>query len=189
MNQGTCSIEDCDRAPAARGWCSKHYQRWTAHGDPLGGRRRYSSFEESYQARTEWRGDCLVWTGSVTGKGYGRFAFGGETRSVHRYAWEKANGPIPPGMQIDHICWNKLCSNVEHLRLASNSQNKAYLRGATARSLTGVRNVSLTKGRYQVCVQRGKDRRYGGSFATLEEAAAAAHELRREMFGEFMGGS
>ena len=189
MNHRTCSVEDCDRPTMARGWCSKHWQRWKAHGDPLGGRRRYTSFEESYRARTEWRGDCLVWTGSVTGKGYGRFAFGGESKSVHRYAWERENGPIPEGMQVDHICWNKLCSNVEHLRLASSAQNKAYMPGATIRSVTGVRNVSIVKGKYQVSVQRGKDRRYGGSFATLEEAAAAAYELRREMFGEFMGGA
>ena len=188
MNQGTCSIEDCDRAPAARGWCSKHYQRWMAHGDPLGGRRRYTSFEEAFAARTEWRDGCLVWTGSTTGKGYGRFAFGGESKSVHRYAWERENGPIPEGMQVDHVCWNKLCANTAHLRLAENAENKSYMPGATARSRTGVRNVSRAKGRYQVAVQRGSDRRYGGSFKTLDAAAAAAQKLRTEMFGDFAGG-
>lgn len=30
-----CSIPDCDKPVCARGWCSKHYQRWHNHNDPL----------------------------------------------------------------------------------------------------------------------------------------------------------
>ena len=29
-----CSIENCRRHATARGWCSKHYQRWRKHGSP-----------------------------------------------------------------------------------------------------------------------------------------------------------
>lgn len=34
MSEGTpvCSIDGCDRAIRARGWCSLHYKRWRAHG-------------------------------------------------------------------------------------------------------------------------------------------------------------
>jgi hypothetical protein len=35
----TCSIEDCPRPVAARGWCTKHYCRWKSTGDPLGTRK------------------------------------------------------------------------------------------------------------------------------------------------------
>lgn len=31
---GVCSVEGCDHPSKTRGWCSKHYQRWRAHGDP-----------------------------------------------------------------------------------------------------------------------------------------------------------
>lgn len=41
----------------------------------------------------------------------------------HRVAWEHANGPIPAGMTIDHVCRNKPCINVDHLRLLTNSEN------------------------------------------------------------------
>jgi 5-methylcytosine-specific restriction endonuclease McrA len=30
-----CSIEDCEKAHRARGWCTMHYTRYLRHGDPL----------------------------------------------------------------------------------------------------------------------------------------------------------
>lgn len=36
MTKGTCSIESCGTPVLCRGWCSKHYARWRATGDPLG---------------------------------------------------------------------------------------------------------------------------------------------------------
>lgn len=35
MSQRLCSIEGCNRVHYGRGWCSMHYKRWKAHGDPL----------------------------------------------------------------------------------------------------------------------------------------------------------
>lgn len=29
-----CQIIDCEAPVLARGWCSRHYQRWARHGDP-----------------------------------------------------------------------------------------------------------------------------------------------------------
>lgn len=33
----TCSIQDCNRDAAVRGWCRMHYKRWSRLGDPLAG--------------------------------------------------------------------------------------------------------------------------------------------------------
>lgn len=35
-----CKIDGCDRVHLARGWCSRHYKRWSVHGDPLVGENR-----------------------------------------------------------------------------------------------------------------------------------------------------
>ena len=33
----------------------------------------------------------------------------------HIYSWEVINGPIPEGFEINHLCKNRACCNVEHL--------------------------------------------------------------------------
>ncbi len=63
--------------------------------------------------------DCIEWSGRRTDKGYGRL--GGLL--AHRIAWERANGPIPDGLTLDHICFNPPCVNVAHLRLMSLPDN------------------------------------------------------------------
>lgn len=32
-----CSIDGCGKPIAGRGWCRRHYDRWSRHGDPLAG--------------------------------------------------------------------------------------------------------------------------------------------------------
>lgn len=32
MGERTCTAEECESAPIARGWCGKHWQRWSRHG-------------------------------------------------------------------------------------------------------------------------------------------------------------
>jgi hypothetical protein len=53
--------------------------------------------------------------------GYARVPSGkrGVWLYAHRVAWEKANGPIPPGAHIHHICGTKACVNPDHLELKS----------------------------------------------------------------------
>lgn len=35
MAHAICSVDDCEGPEYIRGWCTKHYQRWRKHGDPL----------------------------------------------------------------------------------------------------------------------------------------------------------
>lgn len=70
-------------------------------------------------------GGCHNWTGALQSKSYGCF-YDTPTRKVwlaHGWAWTQKNGPIPSGMQVDHICDNPRCVNVEHLRLLTQKEN------------------------------------------------------------------
>ena len=168
--------------------CSKHYRRWRTHGDPRGGGRCYSAPEEAFAARTERRGECLVWTGSKDSGGYGHLKVNGAQTLAHRYAWERENGPVPDGMMIDHICHKRTCVNVDHLRLATVAQNSANRSGAR-----GFRKHNLPRGvypsgpKYMARVKRLGVSYYLGTYTTPEEASAVAVRARHDLFGDFAG--
>lgn len=70
---------------------------------------------------------CLLWAGARIPQGYGTITVNNRTQRVHRVAWELENGPIPPGLTIDHVydlgCRHKHCANVAHLELVTTQEN------------------------------------------------------------------
>lgn len=68
-------------------------------------------------------GNCFIWKKYLDKDGYGTFYFMKKNRRSHRVAYYFANGDIPHGMVIDHICKNRSCVNPEHLRCITKAQN------------------------------------------------------------------
>lgn len=135
--------------------------------------------------RTEWDGDCLIWSTRRESGTYGTIRVGGKQVMAHRFAWEVVNGPIPPEMVIDHLCHRPSCVNVAHLRLATNRQNTQNKRGANRSNKLGVRNVHQRKsGNYQVAVRDAHGKSHGTTHASLAEAIKQAERLRAELHGE-----
>lgn len=67
---------------------------------------------------------CWNWTGATQKPGYGRFVIErGRLSLAHRWAYEAMVGPIPEGMTIDHLCWNKVCVNPDHLEVVTREEN------------------------------------------------------------------
>ncbi|WP_372489607.1 HNH endonuclease signature motif containing protein [Prescottella equi] len=70
---------------------------------------------------------CHVSTYSVGSHGYAQIGWQqyGEriVTLAHRVAWIAEHGPIQPGFTVDHVCKNRKCVNVQHLRLLSNFEN------------------------------------------------------------------
>lgn len=44
---------------------------------------------------------------------------------LHRMVWEGYHGVVPDGYEVDHICRNRKCCNVNHLQLLTRSEHKA----------------------------------------------------------------
>ena len=75
-------------------------------------------------------GPCWEWTAHRDRRGYGRFAVGSQTdgsyRSAalaHRLAYETLVGPIPDGLEPDHLCRNQPCVNPGHLEPVTHAVN------------------------------------------------------------------
>lgn len=82
---------------------------------------------------------CWEWTGARGSDGYGHWTHGEKTVRVHRYAYEQLIGPIPSGMQIDHLCRNLKCVNPAHLEAVTKQENQR-------RGIKGVMTTRCPKG-------------------------------------------
>lgn len=88
-------------------------------------------YRVAQRAASRWVEDangCFVSTYSVASHGYAQIGWQSaeEGRGVtvaHRAAWVAARGDIPAGMTIDHLCKNRRCVRVSHLRLLTNLEN------------------------------------------------------------------
>lgn len=59
----------------------------------------------------------------LTRDGYARIWVDGKRRRAHRVAYELLVGPIPDGLQIDHLCKVRNCVNPEHLEPVTQAEN------------------------------------------------------------------
>jgi len=73
---------------------------------------------------------CWLWTGAVNSNGYAHFYVPNTpSRPVcaHAWIWQLFNGPVPSGLEIDHLCRVRRCVNPAHLETISHRLN--VLRG------------------------------------------------------------
>ena len=87
-------------------------------------------------------GKCIIWAGALTQDGYGKLSWNRKrSRLAHRAAWEEIHGPVPIGLELDHLCRVRACVNPDHLEAVTHREN--ILRGE---------GIAAQAARQQTCV-------------------------------------
>lgn len=85
--------------------------------------RNTVTFDQAYVlARIEVNAEgCWIWQGTTSSLGYSRSA--GGYSSVHQLAYALWKGPMPAGLEPDHLCKVRLCVNPDHLEAVTHRAN------------------------------------------------------------------
>lgn len=68
-------------------------------------------------------GECIEADGERTRLGYVRLWNRGNRVLAHVHAWERKFGPVPVGLELDHLCKNRSCCNPDHLEAVTHRVN------------------------------------------------------------------
>lgn len=81
-----------------------------------------------------WNGThCWEWLGADHGRGYGGFGIYGKHLLAYNWYWKLVNGDIPYGMELDHLCRNRLCVNPDHIETVTPYIN--FIRGQSPNAI------------------------------------------------------
>lgn len=101
-----------------------HAQKGWTKGVPLRFVRGHANRLDALRGyRVDSDTGCWVWQGHVGGCGYGRTVRDGRAVYVHRFMWELVHGRVPEGLELDHLCRNRLCMNPDHLEVVTHREN------------------------------------------------------------------
>ena len=74
-------------------------------------------------ARVRYDGDCWIWTGSISVRGYGVLTVDSVTLYAHRLAYRVGKGALIEGLVLDHLCRTPACVNPMHLEQVTSAVN------------------------------------------------------------------
>lgn len=117
---------------------------------------------------------CWIWLGSKR-KGYGRF----DGLQASRVAYELNIGPIPDGLEIDHLCNNRCCVNPAHLEAVTHQENvrRIFLRQPLCKNGLHARKAD-SSGNCPECFSESRKRaskRYRSKYPQRRKAYAKSY--------------
>lgn len=124
---------------------------------------------------------CWEWVGAVNpATGYGQTWENGVCLTPHRMMYQRTKGAIPEGLEIDHLCRNRLCCNPDHLEAVTARVNIA--RSNAPNAIVG--RTGLCKRGHEFTPENTYTRPNGGRLCRLcqrrPELRPRINELQRE---------
>jgi hypothetical protein len=127
-------ICECGSKDAVRATDLKHGRSTACRSctfSPLSNIDRFSEKWKVHPHRSlPGKGPCWEWiAGKAWNRGrpesgrYGRFYIDGKEMQAHRFSYEHYIGPIPEGLELDHLCEYKPCVNPLHLEAVLHIEN------------------------------------------------------------------
>lgn len=108
------------------GWTRGEPRRFVQGHAPRLNRSQFEPTDRGFDT------ECHIWCGTKNERGYGLAKWAGsDAHLAHRITWEIQNGPVPEGLELDHLCRQRDCVNPDHLEAVTHSENMK--RGAFAR--------------------------------------------------------
>lgn len=68
-------------------------------------------------------GECWLWTANTSPKGYGQIKVDGRLIGAHVVGYELTIGPVPEGLELDHLCRRTTCVRGAHLDPVTHAEN------------------------------------------------------------------
>lgn len=177
-----CRLEYCDRE-AKRGSLCPGHRTQRERGRPLTPIAS-RSLDHRLWSKVQKTDTCWLWTASLMSSGYGQINIDRRPHPAHRIAYELANGPIPEGLFLDHLCHVRRCVNPSHLRIVTNKENGEHRSGPPSNNKSGVLGVSWDSKAKKWYAKVGHHGRhyFVGLFDRIDEAEAAVIAKRLELF-------
>jgi hypothetical protein len=128
--------------------------------------------EDRFWSRVEKSDGCWIWTGPVTGSGYGGIGEGGADGaflSAHVVSYRLHYGEVPPGLCVLHHCDVPLSVRPDHLFAGTHSDN------AVDREAKGRRNAPRGEANSQCRLREAEVEEIRASHDTQAVLAARYH--------------
>ena len=78
---------------------------------------------ERFWSKVRKTDTCWLWLAATVATGYGCISNNKRIVLAHRLSYESLVGPIPEGMELDHLCRNPSCVNPAHLEPVTHREN------------------------------------------------------------------
>jgi HNH endonuclease len=132
---------------------------------------------ERFWSKVEASGVCLEWTAGRNQDGYGNFQLSdtGAPVAAHVWAYEHLIGPVPIGMELDHLCRNRGCVDPSHTQPVPHRIN--VLRGIGLAAQNACKTHCIRK--HEFTPENTYQERNGEQFRRVCRTCRRARDARR----------